>query len=574
MASDVEDLTNFYAHLPSIFDNRSPASTSEPSYDEPKVSHSDQDKAYQSIFGSFLFADSDPLSKAVFVESSIQGEALEEQPMNNRSPSDSTTSTVDQAIVPELPSPLASPEDLDDEDDFDGIPVRHAPTIVKSHSDTLPRHPAHHYVLNESTTMSPEHHELDIDEFFNDLDDDDNDPSTIVPSLFRDIPDIDDPNGHEAEEDDGDDDRNRLAFDAMDMFDQSDSIRSSSPDSLLSSSHLNDEPIDDDDDDDDDVEDDHEVTHWNEFTIFDTVPTKVTDEHPPSAIHSQLHPFDQVNFIDSSRSNSRCSNVSSHLSGGYADQARMFLSDDGLVTSSESEDDDDDDDDRHQMVDLPDDTFVRDDSDEPRLHVILDERRSRSSSPSSSDDISRDSPLSVDQSPIGAIDDEHEPNPVHIAPIAALDDDDDLPTFMSDQPILPLLTSSTKTWTDLKGERRRTDIAHDILHIRQLLNDHDDDDEFIAVMHNPSIFEQVLHEQHDDQKVISIIYREERRKGRDFDLDKQASGEMMRVARILHEPHECQWDNEIFSCFERLSENFRDVKCASRGSFSRRIIPS
>jgi hypothetical protein len=46
--------------------------------------------------------------------------------------------------------------------------------------------------------------------------------------------------------------------------------------------------------------------------------------------------------------------------------------------------------------------------------------------------------------------------------------------------------------------------------MRHLLNENEHDDEFIAVMHNPKMFEQVLYNNNsdDDQKVIYFIKSE------------------------------------------------------------------
>ncbi|CAF5163327.1 unnamed protein product, partial [Rotaria sp. Silwood1] len=125
----------------------------------------------------------------------------------------------------------------------------------------------------------------------------------------------------------------------MDMFDQSDSICSSSPDSLLSSSHLHD---DDDDQDDEEInKDDDDVTLWNDDFILGK--TSSQNDRPnaplPPSIALNLDQHDQVDFIDSSPSNSICSNGSSHLSIGYNDQARIFINDDDFVTSSDDDKD-------------------------------------------------------------------------------------------------------------------------------------------------------------------------------------------------------------------------------------------
>jgi hypothetical protein len=39
--------------------------------------------------------------------------------------------------------------------------------------------------------------------------------------------------------------------------------------------------------------------------------------------------------------------------------------------------------------------------------------------------------------------------------------------------------------------------------MRHILNEHDNDDEFIAIMHNPSVFEEVLYD-NDEQQVNSF----------------------------------------------------------------------
>ena len=80
MASDVEDLTTFYANLPSIFETNSSTSI-EPS-SNTITTDVDHEKTYQPMFGSFLFADSEPFTRAAFVAStspSIEVETTEEQ---------------------------------------------------------------------------------------------------------------------------------------------------------------------------------------------------------------------------------------------------------------------------------------------------------------------------------------------------------------------------------------------------------------------------------------------------------------------------------------------------------------
>ncbi|CAF5015618.1 unnamed protein product, partial [Rotaria socialis] len=146
----------------------------------------------------------------------------------------------------------------------------------------------------------------------------------------------------------------------MDMFDRSDSICSSSPDSLLSSSHLREDDDDDEEEEEEeekahaeidknnDEEEDADVTQWNDDFIL----RKTTSQNnrptallPPLPIALNLNLHDQVDFIDSSRSNSRCSNDSLHLSIGYHDQARIFIEDDedhdDLSTSSDSNNNED-----------------------------------------------------------------------------------------------------------------------------------------------------------------------------------------------------------------------------------------
>jgi hypothetical protein len=427
MASDVDDLTTFYADLSSIFENDS-SSSIEPSYNTI-VTDVNTEGSYHPTFGSFFSANSDPLSGAAFVASSsplsevvtTQERLMADYDLNERSISSSIQTT-----------PSVPVEDDMDEDDFDGIPIRHANTMVKKNlngdSDLISNHSKHDHLLDELVRRIEHIHDdnvniddIDDESFLNGFTDEQHDTTITVPTLFKDIPDIDDPN--EPEEDDDE----NIPFDHMDMFDQSDSIRSSSPDSLLSSSHL--------DDDDDDV------AQWNDDIILDTTSSKETYQNTPSAI-LQIPPDEQVDFIDSSRSDSP------HLSIGYADQAHIFINDDGLVTSSDDDGDD----------------MITVDRDELCLQVNLDDHRSRSSS-------------IPDQSKTR-----------QITPNAAIDDD--LQKFIFSQPTLR---------SDRINEKRKNDIVHDIIDIKYLFNEYNNDDEFIAVMHNPNIFEQVLC----DEKVIS-----------------------------------------------------------------------
>jgi hypothetical protein len=431
------------------------------------------------MFGSFLFADSDPLNKAAFLVSSspsIQLSTTQERQTNDCSMNDQNNTS--SGIQTASPSPL---EDIasndDDEDDFDGIPIRHSSIMIKTKlngdSDSMQNHLVDELV--HPIEASHDENDLEDDSFLNGFTDEQHD---VTPSLFKDIPDIDDPN--EPEEDDD----QRIPFDHMDdMYDQSESIRSSSPDSLLSSSHLQDEQ-------DDDIDIDDEVAQWNDDLILNTTTSNNNTQENSSVIfHS--NPLNQVDFIDSSRSNSRCSNVSSHLSIGYADQARQFLSDDGLLTSSDSDSDDNANNDDIQNFNC--DTLDRDDDIEDLcLQVNLDDHRSISSF-SHSNSTRSSSPIQ-DETPIIDIDDDHtQSNPSQIAPIAAIDDDDDL----SNQPILSILTANLY-------KSRQNDIVHDIINIRHLFNENDHDDEFVAIMHNPKIFEQVLY----DQEVIILIFHQ------------------------------------------------------------------
>ena len=549
MASDVDDLSTFYASLPSIFAN-DPLTTSEPIFAIPALAV-DSEKPYQSMFGSFLFADSEPLTRAAFVASASSSSEMkpkEEQLIEDDSPSPTTTKTTltsssDNPGSP--PPPLAPTEDIsdmednddieDEEDDFDGIPIRHATNLIKTklnggtdlilpptdHDRFLDRLARH--IDLDGNQLNNGDDDDDEDAFLNGFTDDQQHESIAGPSLFKDIPDIDDPNGHEDDEDE------RISLDRMDMLDQSDSIRSSSPDSLLSSSHLRDEHDDLDDDDDDDhvlemnridddddngAGDDDDVTQWNDDFLLAKPNAQHDRPHAPSPplLPLNSHPHDQVDFIDSSRSASRCSNASSHLSNGYNDQGRIFLNDDELVTSSDSDDES-----NHEIhdekVNIDDAIFDRDHDEELSLQINLDQPRSRSLSRSSSSTRSS-SPL-PDQSPIVAIDDEvYETKPLPVAPIAQVDDDDDeeqddeeqeenadLPL---NQPVLAKLP-----WKDLLEShyerRRRDELVHDIIDCRHIYEEHENDDEFIAVMHNPLVFEEVLHDIDDRQVKDNLL---------------------------------------------------------------------
>ncbi|CAF0999358.1 unnamed protein product [Rotaria sordida] len=500
----------------------------EPSYNAI-VTDVNTEKSYQPIFGSFSFADSDPLSRAAFVTSSSlssEVETIQERQMDNCTVANENNTSNSDQVTPSLPPSLESTENIDDnndeEDDFDGIPIRHASITMKEKlngdSDSMMNHSNHDHLFDafiNHIENSQDDYDLEDDSFLNDFTDEQHDTTAIVPSLFKDIPDIDDPNEHEEDNDD------RILFDHMDMYNQSDSIRSSSPDSLLSSSHLQDEQ---DDDDDDDVNFDDEVTQWNDDNILHSSSSNINSQtnrtNLPLILH--MHPFDQVDFIDSSRSNSRCSNVSSHLSFGYADQARIFISDDGLMTSSDSDDNDNNDDD----MNLDSDTFNHnneelclqvndDDNEDVCLQVNLDDNRSVSSSSRSN---STCSILSAsNEVPIIDIDDDNdESKNLQIAPIAAMDDEDenenDLQIFQSNQSILPTITSNIKNLLELKNEQRKNEIVHEIINMRHLLNENNHDDEFIAIMHNPRIFEEVLYD-HDnsnnnnnnDEKKLDLV---------------------------------------------------------------------
>jgi hypothetical protein len=251
--------------------------------------------------------------------------------------------------------------------------------------------------------------------------------------------------------------------------------------------------------------DEDDVTQWNDDDLLERITSQNTRPNAPlpPPIVLNIHSDDQVNFIDSSRSNSRCSNGSSHLSVGYADQARIFINDDdGLVPSSDSESDHENDD----RIYFEDDRLTRDNSDEePSLQVNLDYHRSKSSSPI------------LDQSPIIAIDDDinESKKDIQIAPIANVDDEDendneDLLIFTSDRPVLSPIP--LKNLLELRNEYRQNEIIHDIISIRHILNEHNNDDEFLAVMHNPTVFEEVLYDHDDEQQVNTLLVNYLRKK--------------------------------------------------------------
>ncbi|UJR15840.1 hypothetical protein I4U23_002766, partial [Adineta vaga] len=517
MTSDVEDLTTLYDNLPSIFEKNT-SSVDEVSCDIV-LTDNHTNKFYQPMFGSFLLTDSNPVSREAFVASSSPStEVVATEEQTNTSTVEHTNSRRMQSSPP----PLASMEDIDDdnEDDFDGIPIQHSSTIMNKKrngdSDCLLNHTEQDYLLDELVHhIENSHDENDIedDTYLNGFNDEEHDTTAVVPSLFKDIPDIDDPNLPE-DDNDASGDNGQVPFDQMDMFDQSDSIRSSSPDSLLSSSHLQDEQ-------DDDIDTDDEVAQWNDDLILHTTSSNINVQ--PQRINSPLvlniNPFDQVNFIDSSRSPSQCSNVSSQLSMGYADQARTFMSDDELETSSDSDADNndrnDEDDDEHVM-NFNCDTFERDDSEDICLKVNLDVHRSPSSTSRSNSTRSL-SPIPDETSIVDIDEENNEEKILQVAPIAALDDEEDdvtaaatdddddddgdnnndLQMHRSNQPIFPTLTSNVKNLVELQFNIHQNELIHEIINMRHLLNENNQDDEFLAVMHNPKVFEEILYK-HDD----------------------------------------------------------------------------
>jgi hypothetical protein len=506
MTSDVDNLTTFYAKLPSIFET-DPLPSIELSSNDATSTLNDTEKTYQPMFGSFLFADSEPFTRAAFVASispPIEMKTIDENSISKEN---------NISLTP--PPPLALVEDIsdiDDDDDFDGIPVRHTSTMIKKKlsddNDLFNNHSEHNNLLDKFVHPVENNHQNnnnnedkdDNDEsFLNGFTDDQQQTDTItIPYLFESIPDIDDLNEQEFEDDD------RIQFDHdIKMFDESDSIVSSSPDSLLSSSHLRGDDDDEEEMNHNEDDDDDDVTQWNDDFLLGKTSLETDRPNvplPPSTVMN-IHSHDQVDFIDSSRSNSRCSNASSHLSMGYAEQEQICLNDDELVSSSDSDSDHDDNDDR---INFEHDLLNRYNSEEPSLHINLDYHRSRSSSRSSNSSARSSSPI-PDQSPIVAIDEDiNQIKTIPSAPIAIVDDDDDdddLETFTSDQPVLPLLP--LQTLIQLKTEQRQNKIVHDVIDMRHMLNEHDNDDEFIAIMHNPSVFEDILHDDEDEHDQVN-----------------------------------------------------------------------
>ena len=506
MASDVDDPTTVYAHLPSIFDS-DPTRAMEPISTSQAPTASDHEGTYQSMFGSFLFADSEPLTRAVFV-APVETETTPEQLIDHGN--DATlrpnhgSNDGSRAHTTPLVPPLAPVEDLsDEEDDFDGIPIRHASPMVKTKlngdSDSMGNHSQENALLDDIVALM----EKDFGLLGNAGDNDDggDDESFLIgftdeqphdtiiagSSLFKDIPDIDDLNDHDDDDDDGE----RIPFDHMDMLDESDSIRSSSPDSLLSSSQLQDDDIDDDATHPDTIDDaDDDVTQWNDDFILKR-PTTHSDRSNaslPASTLLNLHAHEQVDFIDTSRSQSPSSNASSHLSTGYNDSARIYVHDDELLTPSDSDDEDDDDDDQpdndNGLVDDF-DTFERDRSEEISLQINLvdhDSSRSRSSSASRR----RSSPSSPDRSPIAAIDDDiPETKAIPTAPMALMDDDGDSSNHSGS---FVGSARSNKASLAFDHVRRPAEAASDSTGSPHVS---DDDDEFLSMMHDPSTFDDV-----------------------------------------------------------------------------------
>ncbi|CAM4786372.1 unnamed protein product [Rotaria magnacalcarata] len=534
MASDVKDLTRFYANLPSIFEADPSTISKSPSDAITKILISE--KTYPPIFGSFLFTNSEPFAKAAFINSTFSSNDVkanqEEQTNDNISNSSDIQSELQSSTIP-----IEDISDMDDEDDFDGISIRHGSTLIKKNlgNDLIHNHSEKNNLLDIFASSIANTHEDnydnededddDIELFLNGFTDEQQHESEIMPTLFKNIPDIDDPNEPENE----DDDNNKRLFDSMDMFDRSDSICSSSPDSLLSSSHLREEDDDEEEDEEteekahaeisknnDEEEDDDDVTQWNDDFILRTTTTSQNDRPtallPPLPIALNLNLHDQVDFIDSSRSNSRCSNDSLHLSIGYHDQARIFIEDyedhDDLSTSSDSNNNNNNNNNNEDELHFENDISNLDNIEDISLQINLDYYRSRSSSESSYHENHRShssSPI-PDESPIIAIDEDiHETKPLQSAPIALLNDtsdgENDLETFTSNQPVLSII--SLENLSQLRNQLRQNEIIRDIIEMRSILNEYDNDDDFLAVMHNPSIFEEVLYdnEQSSDELV-------------------------------------------------------------------------
>lgn len=514
MAFDIEDLTTFYASLPSIFENNASIIPNPASDTLPTALNNG--KTYQPIFGSFLFTDSEPFTKAAFVASSSPSmertivrdqqivdndSALSENTMSNSSRIHSSSQSQSPSTTTE------DTTDMDDEDDFDGIPIRHDSNLMKREFDHETDFEDHHseprdlldifsHALDENHQFRHEEADDNSDSFSNGFTDEQEQQhdSITAPFLFKDIPDIDDPNGYEEDDDD-----DQAPLDPIDMFDQSDSIRSSSPDSLLSSSHLRDEDVDDDDNDStlginrtNDDEDD--VTQWNDDFIL--AKTTLQTERPkaplPPSTLSNINSNEQVDFIDSSRSNSRCSNASSDLSIGYTDQARMFVNanddNDHFETSSDSDNDDDDDE-----VTFKNHLLNRENSEESSLQINLDNFESRSA-PHRSNSSERSSSSIPDKLSITIRDEdtyEMKSKPLTATTVIHNDDCHDLEESTADQSHASTLPMENLFQSD--EQQRKQEIIQDIINIRHLLNEHDNDDEFIAVIHNPRIFEELLY---------------------------------------------------------------------------------
>ncbi|CAF1131856.1 unnamed protein product [Adineta ricciae] len=498
MASDVEDSTISYDNLPSIFDADTSSSLTEHPYDTV-ITDELKDKSYQPMFGSFLFTESDPLNRAAFVVSTTSSIEVV------RAPQEQTDTSIDEHESSgnmQSTLPLARAENFDDdddanEDDFDGIPVRHFSNTVNKKqngdSDSLLNHAEHNHFLNEF--IHSMENDIEDETYLNGFSDEQHDTIAVVPSLFKNIPDIDDPDQPEEDDDDDRNDNARVPFDQMDMFDQSDSICSSSPDSLLSSSHLQDE-------EEENVDVDDEVAQWNDDLILHTASSN-TNVQPPrinAPLILNINPLDQVDFIDSSRSQSQCSNMSSQLSFGYADQAQTFMSDDGLETSSASDDDEHNNADEHVM-NFDCDTSELDDKEDIRLEVNLDDHRS-SYSTSKSNSIRSSSPI-PDETPIIDMDEEtNDEKPIQVAPIAALDDEENVESDVD----VPM--ANFQNPAELQANRDRNDLIHEIITMRHLLDENEQDDEFLAVMHNPTMFEEIIYEdnnQEDSNKKSNLI---------------------------------------------------------------------
>ncbi|CAF3714925.1 unnamed protein product, partial [Didymodactylos carnosus] len=56
-----------------------------------------------------------------------------------------------------------------------------------------------------------------------------------------------------------------------------------------------------------------------------------------------------------------------------------------------------------------------------------------------------------------------------------------------------LSPSNSNYFTDLRNISRTAGIVQDVLNLRNLITEHENDDEFVAVMHNPTMFEEILH---------------------------------------------------------------------------------